>query len=240
MTEKIGFMKRTTFEKIFESGVPDSIKLNWRGEPLLHENVVDFASYAKLRGVLDVSLNTNGFFLSEDKAIALAEAGVSWIILSIDGATKQTYENIRTNSNFETVVQNAYTCSEVLTFYPKTKLRIQMCLQPDNQHEIELWKAKFSTIADKLRIGKLYDPQGKRGYNIRIPKSCTSLWQRLTVGWDGTIHPCPADYYSEGLGNIRSLSIRKAWHLDKMQYYRNTLKMCGRVSPLCSKCSSYC
>ena len=37
-----------------------SIKLNWRGEPALHRDMVDVIRYAKSKGILDVQMNTNG------------------------------------------------------------------------------------------------------------------------------------------------------------------------------------
>ena len=45
-------------DKVAELGVP-SIKLNWRGEPLLHSKIDKFIKYAKNKGILDVSINTN-------------------------------------------------------------------------------------------------------------------------------------------------------------------------------------
>ena len=36
-----------------------SIKLNWRGEPLLNPNLIQMIKLAKKNGVIDVSINTN-------------------------------------------------------------------------------------------------------------------------------------------------------------------------------------
>lgn len=51
-------------DEISEMGVP-SIKLNWRGEPLLHPKLCDFISYAKNKSIIDVSINTNATTLTK-------------------------------------------------------------------------------------------------------------------------------------------------------------------------------
>ena len=51
-------------------GVP-SIKLNWRGEPLLNPKMSKMISYAKEKGILEVMINTNAVSLNEKKAIEI-------------------------------------------------------------------------------------------------------------------------------------------------------------------------
>ena len=51
-------------DEISELKVP-SIKLNWRGEPLLNPNINKFIEYAKMKGILEVSINTNATNLNE-------------------------------------------------------------------------------------------------------------------------------------------------------------------------------
>ena len=42
-----------------------SIKLNWRGEPLLHPNIFECIDYAKKKGILEVIINTNATSLTK-------------------------------------------------------------------------------------------------------------------------------------------------------------------------------
>ena len=64
-------MKKELYEKIIkeisEMEVP-SIKLNWRGEPLLNPSIDKFIYLAK-KGILDVSINTNATTLDEKKVL---------------------------------------------------------------------------------------------------------------------------------------------------------------------------
>lgn len=245
MTEKVGQMTWPTYVRILNQFPykPYSIKLNWRGEPLLHKHIADFVRYAKEQGIHEVSFNTNGTLLTEELIKCLCDAGLDWIIFSVDGATPKTYENIRQGGSFEKVYKNiALTGLYVHAEGVSTKMRIQMCLMPENKHEVELWKATFAPLANEIRIGKLHDPQGKRGTKVSIPKSCPSFWQRLTISYKGDIMPCPSDYQCKWkLGNVDSISIHDAWHSPTMKNFRKTLSRYGRKEvPPCKNCSSYC
>lgn len=188
MVEEIGYISWNTFTKVLnQNHVPYAIKLNWRGEPLLHKEIIKMVKYAKVKDVHEISLNTNGLLLTGELARGLKEVGLDWLIISCDGATKATYETIRQGGDFEKLVKNIIEINTV----ERPKIRIQICKQKANLHEIKRWRNFFRPYADKLRIGHLFDPQGKRGYKIPIPETCTSLWQRLTIDWKGNIYPCP-------------------------------------------------
>ena len=85
-------MKKELYEKIIkeisEMEVP-SIKLNWRGEPLLNPSIDKFIYLAKKKGILDVSINTNATTLDEKKSIKILESGLDQIIFSFDGGSKK-------------------------------------------------------------------------------------------------------------------------------------------------------
>lgn len=54
------------------------------GEPLLHEKAADFVRLAKERGMLNVSLETNGKLLTDSKMKELISAGLDILIINID------------------------------------------------------------------------------------------------------------------------------------------------------------
>ena len=55
---------RKIIDEISIMEVP-SIKLNWRGEPLLHPNIFECIDYAKKKGILEVIINTNATSLTK-------------------------------------------------------------------------------------------------------------------------------------------------------------------------------
>ena len=181
--------------------------------------------------------------LTEELIIALGKANLDWLIISVDGATPYTYNEIRQGGDFKKLFSNIAVADYIYEekHFP-TKIRIQICKQPLNENEIDSWKKIFKPYADSLRIGKLFDPQGEFGYKIRQPKSCPQPWQRITVGWNGNIYPCPSDYKGHWkLGNIQTTSIYDAWHSSRMNYIRHRLYKYGRKKhPDCKDCTSYC
>ena len=57
--------------------------------------------YAKSKGVLDIMLHTNGTVMDEELAEKIVKSGLDRSIFSLDSITKEIYENIRVNANFE-------------------------------------------------------------------------------------------------------------------------------------------
>ena len=245
MKDSVGLMSDDTFFRAFEGGVPYAVKLNWRGEPLLHPNIGEFVAIAKRLGVIDVAINTNGILLNKEMALKLAKAGLDRLIISVDGATKSTYETIREGANWETLYKNILNMSDVYAeLYKRPQVTIQMCQQELNEHEVALWQHTFRPFADRLRIGKLFDPQGKYGYKKKIPASCGQPWQRITVDWKGDIYPCPSDYLGKVyLGNVHNTTIRQVWNNSpKLNAIRTALGGSNgrRGHMLCENCSAYC
>lgn len=243
MIAPVGFMLADTYYSILDQCKPYSIKLNWRGEPLLHPLLSHMVKWAKYKGIHEVSINTNGQLLNKDTAQQLADVGLDWLIISVDGVYKDTYESIRKGGDFKRLVHNIVNTRmlyDELKHSPK--IRIQICRQPRNEQEIEKWKEFFGQFADKLRIGKLFDPQGRRRLSIKQPFGCKQLWQRLTISWQGNILPCPSDYLEQcKLGNVSNTTIQEAWQSHRLNYYRKALSQYGRSAlSLCSNCSSYC
>ncbi len=85
-------------------GLPDLEKLTLQGlgEPLLAPDIFGMIEYATERGIR-VGFNTNGTFLTPEASDRLVRAGLDWLHVSIDGATRETYESIRNGSNYALV-----------------------------------------------------------------------------------------------------------------------------------------
>ncbi|NES18162.1 MAG: radical SAM protein [Symploca sp. SIO3E6] len=64
-------------------------------EPLLHPKIIDFVRLCREQGVPRVQITTNGQLLDESRAIALLQAGLTNIDISIDAAEPDTYLRVR-------------------------------------------------------------------------------------------------------------------------------------------------
>jgi molybdenum cofactor biosynthesis enzyme MoaA len=145
-------------------GVP-SLKLNWRGEPLLHPKLPEFVDYAKRKGILETIINTNATTLDEKKAKALIEAGLDLIIYSFDGGSKESYERMRPGrfkaNSFDAVYGNIRRLAELRTemgaHFPRTK--IQMILTAETFAEQDSFFELFGPYVDDVTV-KQYTERG--------------------------------------------------------------------------------
>ena len=145
-----------------------SVKLIWRGEPLLHPRVKDLIKYAKESGIIEVIINTNGTNLYEKKANELIDSGLDQLIYSFDGGTKETYEKMRPGrfkkNNFEDVYNNIKNFHEIRkkkkSKFPITK--IQMIMTKDTRNEVDDFYSLFNDIVDDVTITQY----NERGGNI--------------------------------------------------------------------------
>lgn len=75
------------------------------GEPLLRDDL--FELLGRLRGEgLEVHLITNGMMITPEIVTVLKQLGIR-VMVSIDGATRETYERVRGGASFERVLRSA-------------------------------------------------------------------------------------------------------------------------------------
>jgi len=79
------------------------------GEPLRHVHIVDMVRLAREHGVV-ANITTNGNLLDRGMALALKEAGLGQIQISLNGASEEA--NAGTRPNFRRVIQALETCRE--------------------------------------------------------------------------------------------------------------------------------
>src|SRR5918992_3328159 len=101
-----GAMCFHTFQSLVDA-LPrlEQVTLQGLGEPLLAPDLERMVAYATERGAR-VGFNTNGMLLTRERARRLVRSGLSWLHVSLDGATAETYESIRGGSDFARVCSN--------------------------------------------------------------------------------------------------------------------------------------
>jgi MoaA/NifB/PqqE/SkfB family radical SAM enzyme len=83
-----------------------SVMYAGEGEPFLHKDIAEIINHTKKSGI-DVAITSNGVLFTE-KIIKAALASITWIKISINGATKETYAKMhRTDeADFDRVIEN--------------------------------------------------------------------------------------------------------------------------------------
>ena len=107
--EPLGTMSDTVFDRVIEGlhtfSPPPSVLLGGFGEPLYHPKIVDMVARAKQLGS-HVELITNGTLLTADLSRRLLTAGIDVLWVSLDGATPESYADIRLGAELPQVIEN--------------------------------------------------------------------------------------------------------------------------------------
>jgi radical SAM protein with 4Fe4S-binding SPASM domain len=219
-------MELGLFKKIIDEGrdflefaVPYGV-----GEPLLNPEIFDMVAYCKKVGV-PCGLSTNATVLGEEASRRLIGAGLDYLILAFDGATKETYEKYRKGAEFEKVQENIRTFLRVKKeMGSKIFCILQMVRLAENRDEIpaliRMWRIEG---IDEIRIKK--DEVHNEGSAIpgdseaRPPMRhpCYLLWRGpMYVHYDGTTYPCCYIYPEEPVGNLRKNTLTQIWNSERM------------------------
>ena len=107
--QPIGRMSEETFENFFEGlraldPIPN-VYFGGIGEPLFHPKTVDWITKVKSLGTR-VELITNGTILTENISGKLIDAGLDILWVSIDGATPETYADVRLGAELPLILEN--------------------------------------------------------------------------------------------------------------------------------------
>jgi MoaA/NifB/PqqE/SkfB family radical SAM enzyme len=107
--EPLGEMTSSTFSQILKGikdlPAPPSVFLGGLGEPLSHPHIVDMVKELKSIGSY-VELITNGTLLKDDLSRQLIAAGMDKLWVSLDGATPESYKDVRLGAALPEVISN--------------------------------------------------------------------------------------------------------------------------------------
>lgn len=223
---QLGNMSFETYRHILDQFAPEkgkrlcSMKLSYRGEPLMNKAIPDMVKYAKDRGVLDIYFNTNGMLLTEEMSRALIMAHLDRISVSIDGTNAEEYEKVRVGAKFDVVVSNIQKLRKLREEYQVTypKIRIQTVKLPglDLNKYVNTWE-KYADEVAALE----YTDESVRVTGLKGNWACPQLWQRMTIEWDGSVFGCNNDdLRGIYLGNAKERSIYDCWHDDNLMRIR--------------------
>ncbi len=107
--EALGEMNSSTFSRVIEGlrhiSPPPDIFFGGLGEPLSHPDIADMVRQAKTVGS-SVGLITNGTLLNEPISEELIHAGLDTLWVSLDGATPESYADVRLGAGLSEVLAN--------------------------------------------------------------------------------------------------------------------------------------
>ncbi|MBN1552019.1 radical SAM protein [bacterium] len=224
----------------------NDLNLSHRGEPLFHPQLEEMIILARHAG-MGSRIHTNATKLDENRMRSLLDAGPDLLSFSFDGFDKETYESVRIGGVFEETLANI----ERLLAEKKQRGNVRpytiiQIIQPEDADEDYLEKLRAfgrrfeSAGLDKFYIKKPHNWAGNAPGDIPagtgfIP--CTFLYYSLTVLWDGTVCPCPQDWYATmPLGNLRHQSIKEIWNGQPLWDLRKRMQRRDLDGLICASC----
>lgn len=222
-----------------------SLKLNYRGEPLLYPFLIEVVQYAKSKGILETLINTNGSLLTPDISRYLIKAGLGKIIISIDGFLPETYAKIRRGGQLGKVTKNVLSLVSLKQLYSSDTpiVRVQMVEQEANRDELKKFTTYWSEIADEVAVEKCIDYTGLMEDSTVLPTwYCSQLWQRLFILVDGTFLPCCRAMEGGNkslyiLGKGFNIQLEKVWKGSKLNQLRKAHRDgLSHTITMCRKC----
>jgi radical SAM protein with 4Fe4S-binding SPASM domain len=136
------------------------LTLQGLGEPLLSPHLLEMVRYAVRRGAA-VGFNTNGVLLEAPVAQQLIAAGLSWLHVSLDGATEATYQDVRHGpglrprpGQFNRVVANLRRLVALRGAYGSETPRIQIVFVAMRRNVAEL--EQLTELAADIGVEELF------------------------------------------------------------------------------------
>ena len=152
-SEPNGKMSDETFEAIFASlqkmdPIPN-VYFGGIGEPLFHSHTMEWIKRVKSLGV-KVELITNATMLTEKISRRLVESGLDVLWVSLDGASPETYSDIRLGAEFHNVMENLnrFNSMRIGGHFPRPELGIAFVAMQRNIQELP----KIIRLGRALRV----------------------------------------------------------------------------------------
>jgi hypothetical protein len=118
---------------------------NW-GEPLLHKQTPEMIRYAKDKGIEKIRLSTNlSIPLTDDYIERFVRSGLDDLVVSLDGATQDTYGKYRIRGEIDLVHRNMLRMQEAKTRLGLSTPNIiwQFLVFKHNEHEMKQAQANY-------------------------------------------------------------------------------------------------
>ena len=128
------------------------LQIGCGAEPTVYKDWIRIVELGKLANVPYISLTTNGNLLTEEQLIFSIEKGLNEITLSAHGLTRETYESMMVNGNYDLFLNLLGYISEAKNAYPGFKLRVNYTVNKENIDELtKVWDV-FGDNVDILQV----------------------------------------------------------------------------------------
>jgi len=234
----------------------------FQGEPYINPQFLEMVEHASKQGIYTIT-STNGHFLTKEASERTVKSGLSRLIISIDGATQETYASYRKEGKLDQVIEGTRNVIEA-----KRRLKsktphvvFQFLVVRPNEHEIQAVRdlAKELGVDEiKFKSAQIYDykngndliptlPQYSRYRELsdgtfelktKLHNRCWKMWHSCVITWDGQVVPCCFDKDAKHpMGSLRLENFKDIWTNTTYQGFRNAILTARDQIDICTNCS---
>lgn len=257
-----GLMSLKTFYRIFDEleDVLIAVYLFCFGEPFMNKELPRMIEACSTRNILTLT-STNGHFLQTlDDALRIVDAGLSVLIIALDGSTQEVYQAYRKGGDIEKV-KNCISLIEKAKAYRKSMFpytAVRCVVTRDNEHDlpnvemlavdsgVNMFTYKSLGCLVRSNEFKDYEPREKNMSRFeyagsqRITKrliQCPFAFRQPIFLWDGTVVGCEYDYEMEmAFGKIGEKKFSEIWNSPKALKLRRSIRERRNRPNFCVRC----
>lgn len=238
------------------------INYYFQGEPFINPQFLDFVKAARKKNIY-VLTSTNAHFISERTAHKIIDSDLSELIISIDGATQDTYENYRIEGKLDTVLKGLKNIIKIKeqrkSQFPIVTLQFLVTQQNEHQiKDIEAIKLQYGADNLTLKTIQVYDYEngnpllpinekysrykkgkdGKFRLKNKMSNHCWRMWSTCVFTWDGKIVPCCFDKDANyQMGELSKTEFKSIWKSEVYKDFRKKVLKNRQSIDICSNCS---
>lgn len=228
-----------------------------QGESFLNPDFYAMIEYASSKKLYTMS-STNASLVLDHQRIV--KSGLSRIIISMDGISKDTYNSYRINGNYQQVFANMHALMKAKRELKSSAPIVvwQFIIMKHNEHEIDAVRQKAREIGvDKLEFKTVqiytkddlkylptnhkqsrYQSRGEEfELKTRLLNRCRRLWTQPVINWDGELSICCYDKdVSIPIGNLHEHTFNELWLSPAMNRMRQAILTNRAAFEICRNC----
>ncbi len=215
--EPCDIMPQTVFDCIIKSlqtvSPSPTVFFGGLGEPLLHEHVTEMIKQAKTIGSR-VELITNATLLNEQMSRSLIDSGLDMLWVSMDGATQESYADVRVGASLDRVVQKIkfFRSARPLSHVPTPEIGIAFVAMRRNISDLPAVMRMAKTFgASRLMVSNVIPYTGELRKETLFPRLLKKTGAKPSQ-WVPNIK-IPKTYNTAEFGDAISEAVSRGWNL---------------------------
>ncbi|MCK4658761.1 MAG: radical SAM protein [Phycisphaerae bacterium] len=243
-------MDLTTFHRALDR-IRETASFIWLaglGEPMMNKHFMRMIAECHEAGIA-TGASTNGTFLTDKWQEHLLDSRLDVLVVSFDGADKETYEKIRVGADFDRVFNNVrrFAARKVERSLGKPWLILQMLELSDTRSQVQAFRRMWSIPGvdavrvkkDELQFDESLAFPGQRKRASKQP--CLFLWRGTPlIQSDGSFVPCCYGAADKSFGNMQEATAKELWNSPRIREVRRS-HLAGRSleEPFCRNCNTF-